>query len=694
MAMAGAVTARAQPASGAGRTMLPQTHAYQKELRDYLATLTETDFQVPEQLFTLAGGDLSDEDRYRAYILAATVPPIGGIRQPSAQFTLAGIEGAQAILRPPVYVDAMAWLAEWNDPGNPYYRSRAVKLRALVPAAVDMIMLDDAHERLMEGRRSDYLGGTLIWLAWAYRAAQDVLPDAPRAAFAEGLKKFVRRLDGWGPTGAMVDMDLFAAVSLRITAEQMNDPEITAIARAYVTRLFTDPRYFHPAGYFVDMGCFDTSYNGISLYFAAWAALQSPDWVFVRQATDQAFKLKSRLSFPDPDGNLYGPSQCSSRTSADSAHDQWNFPPRNLAAGMFSDHALYLTSLPVDAVLSEAPLKVVTELNRTIGWEDADGFKLAEAKPWRENHWIASGAVNYAYDHYIKGDYDRRVKLQTEQSPLLKPPFARGNTFIEAYGEAFLILRQPGYGLAIHTGPVGGGLHGWGGGQLCAFWTPDAGSVILGRRRGAQSPVPDSYEDWRIWPFHAVSGVTAGGNVFTSARLRDCQPVYAVNGQRAEVRVEGLIPREATNKGPCLQGEVRYERTFTADTSGLSIETRVTSDGKDTFAELYETIPVFLRDAREQSAQKPASIFFQTGKEWSEARAEPQAGVKAVKIERFDGAVVITFAKPARVRLSPEVWADRYQSGATCRTIMIDLMEDGLLEGTAVVAYRVEPGAP
>jgi hypothetical protein len=82
----------------------------------------------------------------------------------------------------------------------------------------------------------------------------------------------------------MVDMDLFAAVSMRTVADLVKDPAITAIAKAYIHKLFTDPRYFHPAGYFVDNHCFDTSYNGISLYFAAWAALQAPDWPVLHKA--------------------------------------------------------------------------------------------------------------------------------------------------------------------------------------------------------------------------------------------------------------------------------------------------------------------------------------------------------------------------------------------------------------------------
>ena len=38
------------------------------------------------------------------------------------------------------------WWAGWDYPGNPYRGSRAVRNRAFVMAAVDMIMLDKLHE--------------------------------------------------------------------------------------------------------------------------------------------------------------------------------------------------------------------------------------------------------------------------------------------------------------------------------------------------------------------------------------------------------------------------------------------------------------------------------------------------------------------------------------------------------------------
>jgi hypothetical protein len=661
--------------AAAARVRLPQDHAYQMTLRGYLATLTEQDFTVELRPFAPPSVQLSDEELFRLRLLLLFPMDVRvSLRQPASQFTLASIEGEKGVTVPPVDTDWTAWLALWDYEGNPYHRSRPLMLRVFTAAAVDMIMHDNGHEKLGIGTRSDFLGGTLIWLAMAYQASRDALPAEVQAAYEDGLKKLVRRLDEWGPTRAMTDMDLFASVSMPMVADLVNDPEITQIAETYVRRLYTEPRFFDPAGYFVDCGCFDTSYNGISLFFATFAALQAPDWPFIRDALDRAYRLKSYLTFPDPDGNVFGPSQCSSRTSADPSHDQWDFGQRNIGASMVTDNALFLTKLPTKDELKAAPDAVLGMLNRAVEGE----YTPADAPVWAERHWVSR--YNYAYGRYVPGYYGRRAKLDADGSPLLQNPYLRGDDFIETFGKAFLIARRGDIAFAIHTGPVGGPMHGWGGGELCAFWTPRTGSVMLGRRRGweaqtHQGDKADTWEGWRNWPVHAVTGVAEDGSVFSSSRIRDPKPAYTVQGGRARVSVAGEIPTEPTNGArPCLKGRVRYSRTFIAQDGALTIQTSVLSDGADRATELYETIPIFLREAAYQAGEQPTAVQFEVGGQWQEATPDLQVGVTAARLSRFGGAVVVRFAAPVRAKLSPEVWADSYQTRATCRAVLIDLL--------------------
>src|SRR5207249_3733908 len=114
-----------------------------------------------------------------------------------------------------------------------------------------------------------------------------------------------------------------------------------------------DRRLFDPAGYFVDCGIFDASYNGISLYFATWAgaATGSPQF---REALGRAYRLKSYLSLPEPDGTLVGPTHFNPRTSGDSANDQWAWRFRDCAAAMLTDEALPCARPPTPQELAGA----------------------------------------------------------------------------------------------------------------------------------------------------------------------------------------------------------------------------------------------------------------------------------------------------------------------------------------------------
>ena len=69
-------------------------------------------------------------------------------------------------------------------------------------------------------------------------------------------------------------------------------------------------------------------------------------------------------------------------------------------------------------------------------------------------------------------------------------------------------------------------------------------------------------------------------------------------------------------------------------------------------------------------AAKPTTIEIQVKDEFDFATTEWSEGVTAIRLRRFDGAVMITFDRPQRVRLSEQDWADTYISRASCRNIL------------------------
>lgn len=701
---------------------LPQDHEYQRTLRNHLATLTEKDFAIEIKPFVAASG-MSDDELFRDWFY--TDYEYGGphpnhLRLPASMFLLSTIEGAESVVTPPINAMKIAELAIWKSPINPYFNSRVLRNRAFVVAVIDMVMLDQLHEK-QPGNvafRSDYLGGTLIWLAYIDVLCADDMPAPVRAAYETGLRKAIDRIKTWGPRGTMTDMDLFSTVSLRYASQALNDPDVTAFAETYSRRLYTDARHFHSAGYFVDDHCFDSSYNGISLYFSSWSANAS-DWPFVKAAVDKAYRLRGFLCFPEPDrSGYYGPTHFNSRCSSDSFHDQWGWLSRHMGAALVTDHAMPFTRLPDRKELEATPTTLAAMLNRSLE-SKSDG----KPQVWKSNLERIWTTVNFGAIYYKPGFYARMKKLHDEKSRVLRVPWDRPETFIENFENTLLVAKQAKFGVVIHTGAVSRDDPHWhrpvgfGGGAMSAFWTPDAGPVLLGRRRGIQGGTFDSYNDWRSWPTHAITGITSSGKVVSSARTRQPASKYDVRTRGATVRVEGAMEKTSAQGQPItptedpvgprtanappedaiLTGDVRYTRGFTLDESGLAVESAVVGDGRDKFAELYEVIPVFLGEnyAGRPDSAPTVDITYIINNQPAPATVEPVSGVTAIHIDRQQGGVDIVLAKPARVRLSPGTWVDGYLSSATCRNVMIDLL-DGQerpdLPVNSRVFYRIVPG--
>ncbi|MDA0838084.1 MAG: hypothetical protein O3B01_16790 [Planctomycetota bacterium] len=682
---------------------LPQEHEYQRGLREFIGSLKAEDLAV--ELLPVSLSPIEDQEAlYRLWVLAKHLPQLSAVTLPAEPFTLDAIEGEEGLRVPvaPSQSQMLAWLSAWDYPGNTYKGSRALKLRGLVLAAIDMAMLDYLYEHDPRGAdRADYLGGNLIWIGYTYLHCRDVLTVQQRAAFEAGIRKLVEgHLFRWGPKGSMTDMDLFAPVGLWYLSQAMGDPAFSKACKDYSRQLFEDERYFHPAGYFVDNGCFDVSYNGISIYFGVWAAMAS-DWDFTQEALRKTLRLRAHLCFLAPDGSETGPSAMSSRTSADSAHDQWQFAHRQPAEGMIADESIYRSPIPDKPTMQNAHERVVSTISAAIA-------RPTEAKPgpWREGHW--SGYINFGYEHTPKGHYARLVALKAADSPLLQPLYKTDATFIREFERAFVIAKQPTWGGAIHTGPVGrdvghnGLWYGHGGGQLATFWTPGSGTIIVGRTRGVQGAVYNLYDEWRSWPAHAVIGLTGRDELVTSNRIQKPDMEQTVGEDRAEIVARGVMPMYNKSRTGTTSSGIAYERRFTLSSEGAIVSTLIKSSEESPWMkELYETIPVYMNPGGKKG---PTTIEFRRNGEWIPGTADTQDAVDAVRITRFESAVDVTFGRPRRVQLSPVVWFDGYQSMARVRTVLVDLIEGAergtsghgglpVVVKTSKVTYRIAPVA-
>jgi hypothetical protein len=717
---------------------LPQDHPHQQELVRFLATLTESDFKVELLPFRVIGQPLTPAENYKLFLLNSIYasPDTRPVRFPAEHFTLSQIEQRGQVMIPGVpgsrrsRPDAVsyAWYATWDFPGNPYFGSRAMKLRAFVCNAVDMLMLERSHD---ENRytRSDYLGGTLIWLSWGYLQFRDVLPPEARLAYETGLRRMVDRLNTWGPTGMMVDMDLFVLVSMPYICQVFpDDPQIQKTAREIAHRLISNPRYFHPAGYFTDHGCFDVTYNGISLFMLTWSAALT-DWPFVHEALAKAYRLRSHMVLPEVGGGWLGPSHFSSRTSGDAAIDQWGWIQRDLPAAALTDEALPalgmraaegLSILGTDR-LARARRDLVAVLNRTTN----EPSSVTQA-PWVEAHW--TGHPCYAILLVNDALLARLTKLRDEASPLLLPAAARQETYIRDFGSAIFATKTSRYAAILHTGSVGAEsgitFHGLGGGTLSAFGTPATGPLILGRRAGYQGPKkPDHYEEAPLWPVHAVTLRNSSGAYFSTARCRTPKVESHLDRTPATIEVNGSIPSRKINGKDGLEGQITYSRKFTLSDQQLDVCTTISGDGNDSIQEMFETLPVYLGNASSKStlpaeavpdmdesiesqpvltniasskAMPPLEILAEQNGNWIPLKADVMENIQRLRIRRHTGVVELKLETPGRVQLSPQDWQDRFQTKATCRNILIHVPRQPATPGpgqtwTARIAWTLTP---
>jgi len=703
---------------------LPEAHEYQRVLRKYMATLTEKDFtHGVSALVTEKPTDTDPEYLYRQFIMTMMHQPLVGtkrgypaINAPPARFVLSSIETPEAVMHPPVWPETLIPFVQWNHPGNPYHDNRALKLRAFVTAVVMMVMLDDHFDNNPATGRADRFSYQLVYFGLPYPGFKDVLPADVQKAYEAGLKRMGERVLAWGIRAEDIHNDLHAPFGLHCVARAINDPAFTKSVEAYSRKLFTDPQYFSPAGYWIQRGGPDLPYNGHANFFAVTTALAT-DWPFAKESLDRVYRLRGHLILPEPDGKFSGPSHFNSRLGGAASLDQWAWDgARDTAAAMITDEAAHIARRPIGEELREAPNRRARHFAEDIRENAVNGkggfIRNDEiiSYPWKWRVWMTynfPASVNPGYEFYRKGAYAHQQELEKKNSPLLKSPFERGESFIRDFSKEFVVARQPGFATILHTGPIGtqhpddgmrqyAGPMGLSGGQLSAFWTPSTGSVILGQRGSMNNDKSfDTVATWRTWPNHSVSGVTTDGIFFTSARIQKPDTTIDNTGKAASVKVSGTIPSSITGQERVITGKYDYKRSFQIDDTGVRVETSVSGDTQEQLAELYEVLPIYLRDIKEQAKATPTAIEFQVGDKWLPATDMFTANVRAVRLTRFKGAVLVTFDQARRVKLSPAEWADTYLSRATARNVLIDLLESGdkptALKDTRKVGYRIEP---
>ncbi|MEQ8787460.1 MAG: hypothetical protein RIC55_14245 [Pirellulaceae bacterium] len=707
----GCLLVASMAASGVSRAAeLPREYPWQETLADYLGTLRADDFTVADHTFTYPAeyARADDERVYRDWIVLGhpgREPMTAGFHAPAESFTLAEIQGEAIRMYPEPA--ALAWWIQFDFPGNPYADNSGGKHRALVIAIVDMLMLESAQREDPRNLKPDFMGANLGTWAYTLHHCEDKLPANVREAYKQGMLHYLLKMERLAPRDGNTNMDMREIATLADLDLVLDDP---AIHRRLVDDakriLFGDPRRgpdtsdprrgtFHPAGYIGEADGPETSYNGISLYHLAEAAMISrgdPDWdAFLPEVIRRMARFKAYNTFPQPDGSYEGPSSWAKRTNDPYVNDQRDRPWRPFAEAMITDEALF--RLRVDPrtyngsafgladreqMLSDIE-KGVMRLTRSP--RRPEGWKAAETPVWKEEHWPAD--LPYTWDHYVEGSYARFQKLVDEKSPLLLPPFEREADFNLDFDGEFWMAMHDDWGFQVEAVPhMGrsydtGGSGALAGGSLAAFWTKKTGVTLLGRLPNKWNYV--TWDKLPSWTTHHLWGRTAEASTvessaFSSARQRDPWVRFETDFDSPQVHVFGTLgpPRTVEREGILDNGHVFYRRTFTKRNDGLHIRSELLSQGTDELSELWETLPVYLSGTG-RNAGKDSLIEFRAGDRWLNPGTELVEEVAAIRITRGDGAVLIEFDKPQRARLS-DVIETAYQKKDRLRTINLDLL--------------------
>ncbi|MBK8169964.1 MAG: hypothetical protein IPK60_06435 [Sandaracinaceae bacterium] len=619
------------PPSGANH--LPTAFAWQAKLREYLASLTAADFTEPaatQILYSSSGpeGSADARDQFgwwlaaRALSGASATFPYTGLPDTfeimPAEFTLAQIEQSPPRVKVGwkggVPTDYAAWLSHWSFPGNGFNGSKAEFLRAFAFSSGDLMLT--AKRYISDSRRDIWIWPALPYHGYVGLVAHQghflessILEQCAMAVYDVGTRALLEKAGAfapsWGsdPNGDMVAMGIRG---LAYMGQSLGDAEAIEIAHLAAADLIEDNA--SPAGgywnHFNCDGCYDAQYEGTTLIAIREAAIAS-GWPEVRANVERLLHTIAYTSLPEPGGQLYGPSHFSPAT-ADPSSYSFSYPREQLPNFEFGDDGLYALFTSVQGTATTWPTQAEMRTDLA-NWFDGITASATMSFDAANQGWDATDHYSYGMSNFVQYRaewYDRLAELiAAPTDPRRLPPFARSGNFIEQIGEDFVSAKIGNAGLIIHTGNVSGDAepHGFGGGELSAFWTAEGGSAILGWSRGGQNPKPNSWSGSNGWDgfrnhlAHAVVGVK-DGQPFSSARLPSVTHTNTVSSGTAMVSVSGNLNSNQSDPGNVLTAALSYARTFEVGMAAASDGVRITTTLgalPSGVTELYEVLPIF-----------------------------------------------------------------------------------------------------
>jgi len=597
----------------------------------------------------------------------------------------------------------LGWLYGWDRPWNPYYHDPAVGRRAAVISTISLVMLEAGFHYNFSGEpgcrqpprgshpHTGINGFSLTFNAYTYLQVADALPPEARKAWEEGLRRFADRLAMAPPSGPE-NMRLSTPVGIYYTGLALKDEELKRTAERAMSQLLA--REYSRAGYIRDAGVPDGSYNGISLHRLAeyWAISGSPRVLEVIRAS---YRLKANLALPEPGGGTLSPSHFNARCQDGFDYDQYQ-----------GREVMLLPTVPEAAWFARKfwPEDLAPEAVAKLVESRANGYagRVPEAGPWgvgekgtesQPHGWGRVLALPYLIYH--AGD-EAKTGALVQASEL---PVTREERYTREFGGEFYAIRRPAYAAIFYAGPAvgsdkgatnyhgvlqgeGGYIMGMGGGGLSAFWTPEGGSLLLGRmtakegyerKKNVGNNNAFAVPGWQDWLHNEIIGETTEGKILHSARTR--HPRSRLLPEKGEAKnqleIRGEMPGTLPRQGAITDARVSYRRLYTFEDERIVCEVEVESDKALPLKSLYETLPLVMASGR-KSEDGPATLAFEdAGGKPLEATGGTLENVHAVVLKRYEGGMRIVFPEPVTLSLDSEETLSKQFTFVNGRSLLI-----------------------
>jgi len=617
---------------------------WQHQLADYLKTVQVSDVEAEPKAIDPA--KLPEEHIQRYYYLVSGYSPLlpfmtKAASLPEQTFTWSGLWQPEAELVQPFLKDkhhnlssgqwwipthpnvacVLAWAYSWDESWNPYYDDKAIARRAAIVAISDLLgwTENDYHQNnptsSKDGRRwglhPGITGFSLTFNAYTLHKVGNVLPDAARLAWSDGIRHMIARLNTRRPMGPQ-NMRLSIPVGLYYAYLATGDEQIKSSYQRWYDQTVLSEELSPAAHYWEGVGrAPDGSYNGIAAHrLAELYSITKDEKLLV--ILRRMYRLKAHLSLPMPDGRWVSPSHYNDRCKSSFANDQYEGRETQLIP-MAPEAALFLKKQWRDRKWPDA--------NTIASRAGRPNNRVADAFPWgggkgqrmRMHDW---GLILHLPDFEYHAGMDVINKMLNKNWRL---PVLTKERFTENFNNEFHCIRRPGYYAIFYTGAAvasdqgatnqrnmlsgkGGLFNGFAGGGLSALWTP-AGVFLIGRMNGHENYQRDQVTlkwgdylipGWRDWSNNHVVGLTKDDKILTSARVS--WPQSHFDSKANTLTIRGVFPQQTRRQGDVANATIRYERRYQFQEQGFTCHLAITTDQPVELKELYETLPIHLTD--------------------------------------------------------------------------------------------------